>query len=113
MGTHTPGPWTVTRDGETEVREETGRRRLIARVFDTYGDRDPEKPEFRLRTEELLPNAHLIAAAPELYAAIRDLLDLVTRWYEEGQRPDPEFDIVPRTRAAEHAIARAEKRKED
>jgi hypothetical protein len=50
---------------------------MIAKAYDTYGDRDPERPNFRTLTDELMPNARLIAAAPDLLYACQILLRFV------------------------------------
>lgn len=61
----TPGPWIVR--GGTRIarvyKDEQGRRctRFIGTAFAFAGHPDSEEPEY---------NSHLIAAAPELYAAL-------------------------------------------
>lgn len=73
----TPGPWDkiVRMEGYTAV----GANALIARVF---------SPTFRdIKTETA--NAHLIAAAPELYAALEEISDAL----EGAKAADPEASI--------------------
>ena len=74
---HTPGPWHVTEDAETNIRDE--RRRLIGRAFDTYGDEDPNRPGIRRRENTRPANARLIAAAPAFLAACTQERDTVSR----------------------------------
>jgi hypothetical protein len=63
--TYTPGPWHIAGLGRT-VRDLSGRE--ICRICPNDG-----------LLREALPNARLIAAAPELLEALRVLLDAVLR----------------------------------
>ncbi len=64
---HTPGPWQL--DDETEIHKEGF---IIASV--TWPEDSPcldEDDDLEALTEEATANAHLIAAAPELLAALK------------------------------------------
>lgn len=103
MNKHTQGPWTVTRDGEISIREETGRRRLIAHVFALYGD---VADGFRQRIDGSDDaNARLIAAAPDLLAAARALLDDID---DDGPVLQFHFTLID---AIKRAVRRAEEGK--
>lgn len=58
--THTPGPWTTFRapHGQMQIRDEA--REIVIAALPDRGTAHP--------------NAHLIAAAPELLAALRNVL---------------------------------------
>jgi len=71
MGTtHTPGPWR----GSNEIRAEDGM--IIAEVFAMEDCRDDGKYSHACEAEA---NARLIAAAPELLAALMTLVESL-RW---------------------------------
>lgn len=81
----TPGPWVFTAPigaEHAEVRDRDGRR--IAVTIGSY--------PMRTRTEDA--NAYLIAAAPDLYAALDELHDLVNMMIEGEYEPDS-FTIQP------------------
>lgn len=100
---HTEGPWHVTNDAETNIR---AGKRLVARVFDVW-ERGPD-PDINQRVAGACEaNARLIAAAPALLEALRDLADLTSNWYETREMPDAECELVPALRAAERAIRTA------
>lgn len=92
--THTPGPWTVThsfdatirREIWTEIDRETGHRELVALIPDAEG-------------EHINGDARLIAAAPELLAALRWALDQI--------EDDLDFDHQAALEAAKAAISKA------
>lgn len=65
---HTPGPWHV----ELKTHILDANRTLIANVCDRY---DGTNNNFLSSAEA---NARLIAAAPELLEALRDLVDVMT-----------------------------------
>lgn len=73
MNAHTPGPWFIsyTHDGNTEIAIDDAPGINGQRDYDlvtvTHGDPD-----------ELRANARLIAAAPELLAALEHVLDRAT-----------------------------------
>ncbi len=87
MNAHTPGPWTVR--GNSIVADETDDR-LEMRVRIHSGNRD-----------DIKANARLIAAAPDLLAALRTLLDIPSGQYSECG------EYEPAAAAARAAIARA------
>lgn len=98
---HTPGPWTVT--------------------WDEFGGYDCMTPAFRVRDENdravvtldcgrtadpvIEANARLIAAAPDLLVALRDLCDAIP---DETITADPPLGCW--VEAARAAIAKAEGR---
>lgn len=100
---HTPGPWVVggASGNEGEAREIVAASRTIAWSASTW-----DEDEGDVVTEEDDANAHLIAAAPDLLAALKELVD-----YDEGSNEPGEFgyEILQRCKAA---IAKAEGRSE-
>lgn len=81
----TPGPWVAQRNPRFECLEVFSGRSRIADINDvsdvTFG---PPK-------NEAIANAHLIAAAPDLYEALEDLWTWVHNWGPEFM-DDDEFD---------------------
>jgi hypothetical protein len=69
----TPGPWRVEREGhECWVRDDGG---LIARgPFPNRYENEDER--FYSELDQYYANAALIAAAPDLYEALRDLCEM-------------------------------------
>ena len=68
MSKHTPGPWSFyddSNDGKTNRIEIVGWGKTVARIYHSVPEED-------------LPNARLIAAAPDLLEALRDLVDAMT-----------------------------------
>lgn len=61
---HTPGPWRVSKDGDTVVPESTNA--LLADVYDG-------SPSDKTDMEVTRANARLIAAAPEMLEASREI----------------------------------------
>ena len=65
---HTPGPWTVSRTHQSPCSIEAGSGEVaLAKVYLT-------DPKTRKRSPEYAANAALIAAAPELLAALQNLI---------------------------------------
>lgn len=62
---HTPGPWKATRDPRTEYNYTIGCKKGILAFTDSAG--------CSLTPEEIEANARLIAAAPDLLAALQAL----------------------------------------
>ena len=60
MSNHTPGPWTVDPEGEHAVEVEGATGVVVCTVYQPANN---------------APDARLIAAAPELYAALANLYD--------------------------------------
>jgi hypothetical protein len=104
---HTPGPWHI---GGTCIHAPTG----IAGVR-TNGESIPELPKIvaqiirghGITDEQFTANAHLIAAAPEILAALKDLVGAI-----DGGRITPDETIATRRYidTARAAIAKAEGR---
>ena len=92
MTTHTPGPWNVT---GLYVRERDGG--LIASILDLWhGQRTPKAKKNA--------NARLIAAAPELLAALEELL-----WSASRTSLETDGDYSNAFTAARAAIDKATK----
>jgi len=101
MSRHTPGPWDASgQGGEFTIwrryRDGEGRRvhRPVAQALDVAG----------MSFEERAANAGLIAAAPDLLAALRALVDL-----DDGDKPSL-WPISAELEAGRVAIAKAEGR---
>ena len=65
MSKHTPGPWSFyddSNDGKTNRIEIVAVGKTVARIYHSVPAED-------------LPNARLIAAAPDLLEALKDMLD--------------------------------------
>jgi len=83
--THTPGPWRFDEAEERVVNSDHG---AIADLY-ARGNGD----------SEMLPNARLIAAAPDLLAACRLMLDEFSEW----ERPE-EPETSPAAKARNDAV---------
>lgn len=92
MSAHTPGPWRITRSGKSPcaIEADTTRGYALAKVY-------LANPETRKRAPEYEANAALIAAAPDLLAALEIALD----------DPDSEILGTDWERIARAAIAKA------
>jgi hypothetical protein len=100
MATHTPGLWRNERDPNREEFYITSASReglvpIAAVEFGFKGTLEDEQHA----------NARLIAAAPELLAACRRLLDKCEAFIE--QHPDPGVDAWATVHCARAAIAKA------
>lgn len=93
--TFTPGPWNAE-DGEALVFAANG-----LRVADAHCDDQPDMSE-----DQEDANARLIAAAPELYAALTKLRDQVETW-AESEDSDGHSEIVNWTEMCEARAALA------
>lgn len=81
MSKHTPGPWTINdaRDGQSVL-------------FQIESSVQADKPEVivamlddgNTSVSEQRANAHLIAAAPELLDAVKDLRDYLAEYEPDG-----------------------------
>jgi len=70
MSKHTPGPWVVyddSKDGKTNRIEIAARGKTVARIYHS-------------EPEEDLPNACLIAAAPDLLEALQTIANGTEFW---------------------------------
>jgi len=101
---HTPGPWVVwglsSNDGEAEVVSKQDGSKTICWTADTYNEVDGEGEV----TSEDLSNARLIAAAPDLLAALWELVH-----YDEGSSEQGSYGEEVLMRCKD-AIAKAEGR---
>jgi hypothetical protein len=88
MSKHTPGPWVVyddSNDGKTNRIEIAARGKTVARIYHSVPEED-------------LPNARLIAAAP-------DLLEALNTWLK--QYSAEEYEDCPEVVQTRAAIAKA------
>jgi hypothetical protein len=101
MSKHTPGPWEVTRliAENTQDNDYPG-----AEVSFREASDHPHDAAIQIWSERAEADAHLIAAAPDLLEALRDLRDACHSAYQRGSM-DPE----PFVRAG-NVIAKAEGR---
>jgi len=67
MAEHTPGPWTIDEDADINIMGEV----VSISILDSNGDSVGEADARDLGRSEAEANARLIAAAPDLLAAIR------------------------------------------
>ena len=102
---HTPGPWVAALEGNLRpliIQDLTGRPIPIASIIHQGGgDFDP--------SETTQVNAHLIAAAPELLAALRRAVPWLGKLIADGghlQSVCPN-DAIGALQQAEAALARA------
>ena len=73
MSKHTPGPWVVyddSNDGKTNRMEIAARGKTVARIYHSVPEED-------------LPNARLIAAAPDLLELLEDVISIGGGMVEE------------------------------
>ena len=89
MSKHTPGPWHINENCPTAVNGPTEAPGVIVDLADNCDD------------EEAIPNAQLIAAAPEML----DALEAITTSDKNGRFGFPNFDAAIRQCLA--AIAKA------
>lgn len=102
---HTPGPWVADHTGDyaddpakvVKICYPDGQQRHLAKVYDCYlpGDGDGDA------------NARLIAAAPDLLAALEDLVGLAAAAMHDANRDGGEYDDGVELAAARAAIAKA------
>ncbi len=104
MSDHTPGPWEVVDSQPRPLRVDGPSGRPIALIVDTPGA-DVDRA-----------NARLIAATPEMLAALRAFVEAADAWAREEAGAETfyggTFDGAPETpyRLARDAIAKAEGR---
>ena len=81
----TPGPWEV-RNGQKRIIIVQGHKFIEEGIYVAEVSREAWRPEER--KDSALPDAHLIAAAPELYEALEKLLRLHDQCYcDEPELP--------------------------
>ena len=97
----TPGPW-VAKDASIRATWDTGETVQVALLTTThwsYPDKESCNKRMRAETEA---NARLIAAAPDLLAALDDLLHVIRTM---GTCPTPDDDHCPHAEAIRRANA--------
>lgn len=108
MNNHTPGPWVIYDDGHDE---DTASDIIMARVGDENYDIAEMSTERPLR--ERKANAALIAAAPDLLAALSDAVEFMHRALAGANLKATGYDReagVEEYQAALAAITKAEGR---
>ncbi len=107
--THTPAPWQACPDDNgresTEIR---ARGSLIANVYGSEDFPCLTDEESDALPEEMLANARLIAAAPDLLEVVRMAKSVAEMELGEGSAPD--FGPRELLEAAHAALAKAEGR---
>ena len=105
----TPGPWSYSfappTDDWGEVRNQD--RQLVAKCWLSRWSPEQLNEHRAAKTDPAAANAHLIAAAPELYESLEGLLDdfvddLLVCGYDEG-----DIDDHSKVKAARAALAKA------
>ena len=91
MANHTPGPWHAVRANEDRFYIDGQGAPVLAWVF---GD----LPEFRGGKMEA--NADLIAAAPEMYEALKRCIVALEALYPSGERIELEYEDEQRAIAS-------------
>lgn len=99
---HTPGPWTF---GSYCNSDGTGHMFICTNTH-RFGDEEAEICRLALDTNEG-PNARLIAAAPELLAALIECEALLARIYNANGLKPQEWVRTPKGERAAKAIAKA------
>lgn len=99
---HTPGPWGYQKCPKPQAHSDCRDHAWLV----IWNDGKYEGDLAIVQTEQAEANARLIAAAPELLEACRELLDLTSDLHEPDGSPDPEVERI--NRAARAAIAKAE-----
>ena len=102
---HTPGPWWLQADGAGWYVECTPERGYsVAYIRSEVAEDDPDTPD-----AEKEANARLIAAAPDLLEALKELSRSFIGTYSDDQRSDDEINNHREhwERMARAAIAKA------
>lgn len=94
MSAHTPGPWKLGDENNACCDVDAGPVRITLDRMDPFTGKDV------ISREEMLANAHLVIAAPDLLAACRAVL----HWYEVDSS---EFNREAAIAACRAAIASA------
>ena len=63
-----------------------GGRFKVANVSDLHEHHDPERGWCKIEREESMANAHLIAAAPEMYAMLKEILEVYEMDYDDTSK---------------------------
>jgi hypothetical protein len=107
--THTPGPWRVERlSGPYDVSIAITAEGV--ELASLEGSRDPSKrrAEGWQQEDEAMANARLIAAAPDLLEAAKNMDDVLSRWSVANMRPEKAGAFNAALTALRAAIAKAE-----
>ena len=99
MAEHTPGPWRTTLAYDDPVIVDHNNTIIAIAVLDSN---DPKE------LETIVANARLIAAAPELLAALREIADECNRRLRKGEDSGDRLTL----QLCKAAIAKAEGRSE-
>lgn len=85
---HTPGPWTIANYPQAVVVQTESHKKTAygASRYAAIGGFDRSDPE---QMAEALANARLIAAAPELLAAIQNVMPFLEKSYQAGPVTHP------------------------
>lgn len=92
---HTPGPWTYESPDEVSIRDADGGR--LAQLTFLRGRHGSGG---RRTTNEVIANARLIAAAPELHAELTQLVRLLEPLERDGSLNVPGLATLSGARAA-------------
>jgi hypothetical protein len=104
MTKHTPGPWTIAKSGEhIAIRGNPQTTNMVNSDLARCGG-----PKSWLDESEVEANASLIAAAPDLLAACREILRIARE--EGGGKYDFAAGFLPAFIAADKAVDKAEGR---
>lgn len=102
MSQHTPGPWSVIGSGAGQTQV-CGRRNGQICEIASYLYDETNEPEL----DELEANARLIAAAPELLEALKELQSQIQQHFKLDVKKH--FSLMLANVAASKAIDKAEK----
>lgn len=104
---HTPGPWSLDEEACNVVHEPSGS--VIARFFtpDDFPCLESGTPEMGCAEQELPANAALIAAAPDLLAALELILPMAKGYAAEHPVGNNALFIVQAEEALSKSTARA------
>ena len=107
MSGHTPGPWSITNDGAWFLVMAGGvAGQIVANVNPESCPDSRSAPAFRQMPGQA--NAHLIAAAPDLYAAADEALNVLIGCCIPAGGADDKAAIINAQASLRAAIAKAE-----
>lgn len=95
MSKYTPGPWTITED-DTKITAVHPLRKHAYEIVTIH---------YAFKHDQFRANAKLIAAAPDMAEALRDVLEIVT-WIGSGNAAY-QIDVDEALRKAYAALAKA------